>query len=170
MNNIHKLVRQIILNWVDYFYAPFKKYMPLQTFRYAACGGANTVLDVCLFSFGYHFVFHKHDLALPYITITAPTAALFFALCFSLPTGFYLNRYVVFQQTGLKAHHQLSRYILVTGICIVLNYLSLKLFINYFGLYPTPANILTKLFVIVFSYVSQTYILFRKRHPEIGAR
>ena len=69
-------------------------------------------------------------------------------------------------QTGLKAHHQLSRYLLVTGICIILNYLFLKLFINYFGLYPTPAKILTTVFVIVFSYVSQTYIFFRARPPE----
>jgi len=161
MKNIHKLVRQIILNWIDFFYAPFKKYMPLQTFRYAACGGANTVFDICLFSFGYHVVFHKQDLDLGSLTIAAPTAALFFALCFSLPSGFYLNHYVVFQQTGLKAHHQLSRYVLVTGICIILNYLFLKLFIDDFGLYPTPAKILTTLFVIIFSYVSQTYILFR---------
>jgi putative flippase GtrA len=140
--------------------------MPLQTFRYAACGGTNTVFDICLFSFGYHFVFHKQNLMLGSITIGAPTAALFFALCFSLPSGFYLNRYVVFQQTGLKAHHQLSRYLLITAICIVLNYLFLKLFIGYFGLYPTPAKILTTVFVIIFSYLSQTYILFRNRHTE----
>ncbi len=137
--------------------------MPLHTFRYAACGGANTAFDISLFSFSYNFIFKKHDLHLGAFTLAAPTAALFLALSISLPSGYYLNRYVVFQQSGLRARTQLARYVLVTGICIVLNYIFLTLLVNYLGFYPTPAKIITTLMVIVFSYTSQTYFFFRAK-------
>ena len=32
---------QIITKIVDFFYRPFSRYIPLQLFRYAACGGGN---------------------------------------------------------------------------------------------------------------------------------
>lgn len=163
MKKIHSYIRKMILNGIDYFYKPFKKYIALHTFRYAACGGANTVFDICLFSLSYNFVFKKHDVVLGFFTLSAPVASLFLALCISLPSGFYLNRYVVFQQTGLKRRSQLSRYIIVTTICIFLNYIFLKIFVDYLGFYPTPSKIITTLFVVIFSYTSQTYIFFRAK-------
>jgi putative flippase GtrA len=163
MRSIHLYIREKILRWIDFFYTPFEKYIPLQTFRYAACGGANTLFDICLFSFTYNFILKKHDLVLNFITVSAPVAALFLALSISLPTGFYLNRYIVFQQTGLKKRHQLSRYIFVTSVCILLNYVFLKIFVEYLGFYPTPSKIITTLLVVVFSYISQTYIFFRAK-------
>ncbi|HCL82631.1 MAG TPA: phenylalanine 4-monooxygenase, partial [Chitinophagaceae bacterium] len=33
-----------IIALIDFFYPPFRKFISLQTFRYAACGGANTIL------------------------------------------------------------------------------------------------------------------------------
>jgi putative flippase GtrA len=163
MKNIHPYIRQTILHWIDFFYTPFKKFIPLQTFRYAACGGANTVFDICLFSLGYNFIIKKHDVHLGGLILSAPTAALFLALSISLPSGFYLNRYVVFQETGLKGHTQLIRYLTVTAICICLNYIFLKIFVEYFGFYPTPSKIITTLLVIIFSYTSQTHFFFRKK-------
>jgi putative flippase GtrA len=166
MKSIHYYIRVTILQWIDFFYKPFKKYIPLHTFRYAACGGANTLFDICLFSLSYNLVFKKHDLVLGAFTLSAPTAALFLALSISLPSGFYLNRYVVFQQTGLKRRTQLSRYLIVTAICIFLNYIFLKIFVGYFGLYPTPAKIITTMLVIVFSYTAQTYIFFKTKPQQ----
>jgi putative flippase GtrA len=163
MKHLHHSLRQFILNFIDFFYTPFKKYIPLQTFRYAAAGGFNTVFDICLFSLSYHFVFNKHNLHLGSFTLSPHIAALFFAFCFSLPTGFYLNRYIVFQESGLKRHHQLMRYLIVVLICVVFNYLFMKLFVDYFGWYATPSKIFTTLLVIVFSYTSQTYYFFRTK-------
>ena len=37
-------LRHTILKWIDFFYPLFKKYLSLQTFRYAAAGGINTAL------------------------------------------------------------------------------------------------------------------------------
>ena len=36
-------------NW-NFFYPIFKRLMPLNTYRYAACGGMNTLLNVSVFS------------------------------------------------------------------------------------------------------------------------
>ena len=137
--------------------------MPLQTFRYAAAGGANTVFDISLFSLGYHFIFEKENLSLGFYTLSPHIAALVFAFCFSLPSGFYLNRYIVFQESGLKRSHQLSRYLLVVFICVIFNFLLMKLFVDYFGWYPTLSKILTTLLVIIFSYTSQTYYFFKAK-------
>jgi putative flippase GtrA len=140
--------------------------MPLQTFRYAACGGVNTLLDISLFAISYNLVLKKQNLSLGFITLSPHIASLFMALCISLPTGFYLNRYVVFSQSGLRRRSQLMRYILVTCICIVLNFIFLKLFVDYLGWYPTPAKITTTVIVIFFSYFSQTFYFFKAKETS----
>jgi putative flippase GtrA len=163
MKNLHNALRRTILHAIDFFYKPFKKIMPLQTFRYAAAGGVNTLFDITLFTFAYHFVFKKQNLVLGRYTLSPHIASLFFAFCFSLPSGFYLNRYIVFQESGLKRHAQLVRYLIVVLICVIFNYLFLKLFVDYFHWYATPSKILTTVLVIVFSYTSQTYYFFRMK-------
>jgi putative flippase GtrA len=166
MKHIHHSLRQFILSAIDFFYSPFKKIIPLQTFRYAAAGGANTLFDISLFSIGYNLVFKKHNFDIGHFTLSPHIASLVFAFCFSLPTGFYLNRYVVFQESGLKGRSQLFRYLIVVFICVIFNYLFLKLFVDYFGWYPTPSKILTTALVIIFSYSSQTYFFFRAKTQE----
>jgi len=166
MRNLHHALRHTILTCIDFFYTPFKKIMPLQTFRYAAAGGVNTLFDITLFSFSYHFVFKKQNLHLGQFTVSPHIASLFFAFCFSLPSGFYLNRYIVFQNTGLHRHAQMVRYIIVVLICVVFNFLFLKLFVDYFGWYATPSKILTTVLVIVFSYTSQTYFFFKLKDDK----
>jgi len=163
MKRIHHSFRQFLLSFIDFFYKPFKKILPLQTFRYAAAGGANTVFDITLFSLAYNFIFKKHNFDIGHFTLSPHIASLVFAFCFSLPSGFYLNRYVVFQDSGLKKRAQLSRYLIVVFICIIFNYLLLKLFVEYFGWYPTPSKILTTALVIIFSYSSQTYFFFKTK-------
>src|SRR5476651_2389824 len=157
MRKIHESTRRTILQLIDLFYPLFKRFFSLQTFRYAACGGVNTLLDISLFSFDYNVVFKKHNFSFGFITLSPHIASLLLAFCITLPTGFYLNRYVVFQQSGLRRRSQLFRYILVVFICVALNFIFMKLFVDYFGWYPTPSKVLTTLIVIVVSYVSQTF-------------
>jgi putative flippase GtrA len=166
MKHLHHLLRQSILSAIDFFYTPFKKFLPPQTFRYAASGGANTFFDICLFSIAYNLIFKKHNVEIGHFTLSPHIASLLFAFCFSLPSGFYLNRYVVFQESGLKRRSQLIRYLIVVLICVLFNYLLLKLFVDYFGWYPTPSKILTTALVIIFSYSSQTYFFFRTKSKE----
>jgi len=166
MKRIHESTRQIILRMIDFFHPLFKRLMPLQTFRYAACGGVNTLLDISLFSISYHYIFKKHLVNLGLITISPHIAAMFLDLSITLPIGFYLNRYVVFPQSGLKGRSQLFRYILVIAICIALNYIFLKLFVDYLGWYPTMAKIATNVIVIIFSYTSQTFYFFKQKRAN----
>ena len=44
-----------IIAFIDFFYPPFRKLMPEQTFRYAACGGANTVLGLTIYFLPVYF-------------------------------------------------------------------------------------------------------------------
>ena len=166
MKKIHNSARQFILSFIDLFYSPFKNIFSLHTFRYAACGAANTVFDISLFSIGYNFIFKKQDFHIAHLTLSPHIAALLFAFCFSLPSGFYLNRYVVFQESGLKRHSQLIRYLIVVLICVFFNYVFLEFFVDYLGWYPTLSKIVTTVLVIIFSYTSQTYFFFRKKVPQ----
>ncbi len=148
---------------IDLFYPLFRKFFSIQTFRYVACGGVNTLLDILLFAISYHFIVQKDNINLGPITLSPHIAALILGFCVSLPIGYYLNRYVVFQQSGLRRRSQLFRFIFIVLMCISLNYVLLKLFVDVFGWYATPSKVLTTVFVAAFSYLTQTYILFKNR-------
>ena len=163
MRKIHNAVRSFILKIIDFFYPLFRRIFPLQTFRYAACGGVNTFLDIFLFFISYNFILKKRELVLSFITISPPIAAFILGASVSLPIGFYLNRYVVFPQSGLKRRQQLVRYLSVVLVCICLNYIFLKLFVEYFGWYPTIGKIATTCIVVIFSYTTQTFYFFKAK-------
>jgi len=136
--------------------------MPLQTFRYAACGGANTALGIFLYFIAFHYVYTQPVVYLPFIAFKNYIAAEYlFAIWFTFPIGFYLSRYVVFPESALRKRVQLFRYFLVVGGTILLNYYLLRLFIQIFGWYPTIAKMATSVFVIAFSYFSNRYFSFK---------
>lgn len=165
MKKVHQTIRKTILFMIDLLYPLFRRMFTLQTFRYLACGGFNTMFDIVLFAFTYHFIVQKDDLHIGPVTLSPHVAALWLAFCISLPIGYYLNRYVVFQQSGLNRRNQLFRFTMITLMCIGLNYLLLKLFVDVFGWYATPSKVLTTVFVAAFSYLMQTYVLFKNRTP-----
>jgi putative flippase GtrA len=68
---------------------------------------------------------------------------------------------VVFQETAVPKRKQLMKYFFVVFGCIVLNYIFLKLFVDYLGWYPTFAKIVTTFFVVIFSYTSQKNFTFK---------
>jgi putative flippase GtrA len=154
-------LKDSIRDSIDYFHPPFRKLMPLQTFRYAACGGANTLLDIVLYYLSYNFLLKKQILYTPVGAISPYIAAFLIAFCVSFPTGFYLNRHVVFPGSTLRGRVQLWRYFLLVLVCIVLNYVFIKLFVEQFHIYPTIAKILTTVIVISFSYLTQKYFTFK---------
>ncbi len=156
MYKVHNSIRTTILNVVDFFYPFFRPFLPLQTFRYAACGGANMLFDIALFAFSYNVIYQKRDFDLGFYVLSAPTLSLITASFVSFFTGFYLSRYVVFPESSLRGRVQLIRYLMIVIICFFLNYIFLKFFILFLGWYPTPSKIATTIFVVAFSYLSQT--------------
>ena len=150
---------------IDWFYPIFKKMMPLKTFRYAACGGANTILDISLFFLAYNYILDKQITDLGFISISPHIASFMISFCITFPIGFYLSRYVVFQETTVTKRKQLMKYFIVVLGCVLLNYGFLKLFVDYFGWFPTMAKIVTTFFVVIFSYTSQKNFTFKGSDP-----
>lgn len=152
----------LVTSFIDYFYPPFKKFLNLQTFRYIICGGTNTFLDIVIYFLSYNFILQKQVFFLGAVAVKPHVMAFLMSFVISFPTGFYLNRYVVFTGSILKGRVQLFRYLLLVIICIILNYVFIKLFVEQFDIYPTVAKILTTFIVVTFSYVTQRYFTFKK--------
>jgi len=155
------MVKKWIIAFIDFFYPLFGKVMPLQTFRYAACGGANTVLDIVMYAIAYNFILHKQDLNLGFMVFKPHIASIIIAFLVSFPTGFFLMRNIVFTQSTLQGRVQLWRYFVLVVICLFLNYVFIKLFVEQWHIYPTIAKILTTIIVVSFSYLTQKNYTFK---------
>lgn len=159
--NIVESVRFPILHIINWLYKPFKKFIPAETFRYAVCGGANTSFDIFLYFINYNFILQKRMVETKFFTISPHIAAFFMAFTITFPTGFFLSKYITFSQSELKGRIQLFRYGVTVLVCILLNYIFLKLFVEYCGWYPTLSKIVTTIIVVIYSYFSQKYFTFR---------
>ncbi len=164
----HATLRTAILSIIDVFYPLFKKLMPLETFRYAACGGGNTLLDIGLFFVSYNFILNKQHLHIAGLTIGAHIAAFLCSFLVTFPIGFYLSRYVVFQETSVSKRTQLRKYFIVVSGCLFLNYLFLKFFVEIMHWYPTPSKLVTTFFVVIFSYFSQKHFTFKATKESLN--
>ncbi|AZQ64931.1 GtrA family protein [Flammeovirga pectinis] len=154
-------MRNFLIKLIDFFYPPFKKVMPLQTFRYAVCGGGNLALDIILYFLVFHFVVDEHNLDLGFVVISGHIAALFIVFPITFTTGFLLQKYITFQLSDVKSHIQLFRYAQVSAGAIVLNYLLMKFFVDLLHIYPTPSKMLTTVVSVIFSYISQSRYTFK---------
>jgi putative flippase GtrA len=150
-----------IISIIDFFYAPFRKLMPIQTFRYAACGGGNTILDIFLYFLAYNYILRKEIVYTPAGAISPHIAAFLISFAISFPTGYMLNRYIVFPGSILKGRVQLFRYFMLVLVCIYLNYIFIKLFVEHFHIYPTISKMLTTVIVVAFSYFTQKNFTFK---------
>lgn len=142
--------------------------MPLQTFRYAACGGGNTLLDIFIYYISYNFILEKQVVHTFMGAISPHIMAFLISFAVSFPTGYLLNRFIVFPGSTLKGRVQLFRYFLLVLVCIGLNYVFIKLFVEQFHLYPTVAKILTTVIVVSFSYLTQKQFTFKVEAVKSG--
>jgi len=166
MRKLHHWLKNSILGVVDFFYPYFSKLMPLQTFRYAACGGGNMTLNILIYAITYNFILKKQIVYTPISPISPHIAAYMISFLCTFPIGFYLSMFVVFPESYLRKRIQLFRYFVVVLICIFLNYIFLKLFVDQWGWYPTPSLMVTTVLVVAFSYLSQRHFSFRKGKEE----
>lgn len=170
MHQVHSKVRKTIFAALDIFYPLFRRFMPLQTYHYAACGGGNTLFNIFLYHLFYNFVVNKQVLDLGFIAFKPHVAAFIMAFCITFPIGFYLSMYVVFQGSYLRRRIQLVRYFMVAMACVGLNYILLKFFIETLGWHnhPTLSLMATAVFVVLFSYLSQRFFSFRTAKPAVS--
>jgi ABC-type multidrug transport system fused ATPase/permease subunit len=173
-------IKNVILGIIDFFYPLVQRWVPLQTFRYIACGGGVTVLGLLVFFISYNFILPpylktimvngntREVIDLGFIQITQYIAAYMVSFCVSFPVGFFLSKFVVFQESHLKGRVQLFRYATLQFLNIVLNYSLLHLFAGWLGFWATPSQTLTSAILAIFSYFFQRYISFRTRKdPDI---
>jgi putative flippase GtrA len=154
-------LKPLIENTLDFFYPLFRRFFDRTTYRYAACGGVNTVFDIFLFFISYNFILDKQNLDLSIVTISPHIAAFLLAFLVSFPTGFFLMRFIVFTASPLRGRVQFFRYLITVIISLFLNYFFLKLLVEHFHLYPTVSKVITTFFVIAFSYISQRHFSFK---------
>jgi putative flippase GtrA len=159
--SLFSATRNAILSVIDFFHPPFARWIDKQTFRYLACGGSNALLDILVYFISYNFILMKHNVHTPLITITAPIAAFMMSFTISFPVGFILSKYVVFTESNLKGRVQLFRYALLVGMCILLNYIFMKFFVEWCHFFPTASRMLTTGLVAIFSYISQRNFTFK---------
>lgn len=157
---------RIITKIIEFFYRPFKKLVPEQLFRYAVCGGGNTLLDWVLYFLIYNYGV-GHDLQ--YFTIAGHEFCMtphITTLCIVFPitlfTGFWLNKYVTFTGSNLRGARQLGRYILIVCLNLLINYFGLKLCVDILGWYPTPSKMFITCITVIVSFIGQKYFSFRK--------
>ena len=155
------MIKSGIILIINYFYLPFKKVMPISTFRYAACGGINVLLDIGLFFIFYNYIFHKQIFQLGFIAFQPHIAAFFCSFLITFPVGFLLSKYIVWTDSNLRGHIQLFRYFLLVLTNFFINYFFLKLFVEYFHIYATLSKAFTTVIVIIFSYLSQKHFTFK---------
>lgn len=150
-----------IIGFIDIFYPPFRKLMPEQTFRYAVCGGANTVLGLFVFKILLVYFFKQNNVDIGFYVLKPHNAALFISFCLNFIVGFILMKFVVFVDSNLRGRIQLFRYLLSFTLNLILNYFLLKIFVEMIGWKPFLSQCITTAIIITISYLSQKHFTFK---------
>ena len=149
---------------IDCFYwKPFRPLLPLQTFRYAACGGLNMVLDAVWYFVIYHYIVAERFFDLGVVVLSPHIASMLVVFPITFFNGFWLNRNVAFQATQFGQGRQLWRYALSVIGSLALNYICLKFFVEICDIWPTPAKAATTAVSVIYSYLAGRYFTFRKK-------
>ena len=154
-------IRLIIIQLIDYFYIPFRRVLPVETFRYAATGGFNTALDIFLYFLCYNFILDKKIIDLQIVAISPYIAAFLIVFPVTFFTGFLLAKYITFTNSEIRGRVQLIRYVISVSGSLFLNYFFLKVLVEFGGLWPTLAKLITTGIVVIYSYFVQKFYTFK---------
>lgn len=154
---------QYITRVIDAVYIkPINRIITRELFRYGVCGATNMTLDALWYFLIYHFVVAKQFIDLGFIVISPHIASLIIVFPITFFTGFWLNRNVTFVATKYKTRRQLMRYGLSVVGAIILNYVSMKLLVEHFNIWPTPSKLITTIISVTYSFLAAKYYTFRK--------
>jgi putative flippase GtrA len=158
--------RDFILPIIDFFYPPFRGFMTLQTFRYAASGSGNTLLGFLIYFISYKYILQEKQLDLGFYAFKAHVAALLLSFSITFWIGFFMSKYVVFNDSQMKGRIQLFRYFMICLFNLAINYILLKILVERAHIYPVLAQVLTTTIVILFSYLAQRHFSFKTNIPD----
>jgi len=141
--------------------------MPLQTFRYASCGGANTVLGFLIYTISFKYVFREKVVDLGFYAFKPHIASLITAFLINFPVGFLLMKFVVFIDSNIKSRVQLFRYFFVFVSNLFLNYVLLKILVEYLHVDAIISQIVATAVVIGTSYLLQKHYSFKVEDTQV---
>ncbi len=137
--------------------------VPRDTFRYAACGVVTYfLLDPLFYFVVYNFVVAHRFFDLGFVVISPHIASIAVVFPMTLFTGFWLNRNVAFSDAAGRQREQAAKYLLSILGSLLLTYIGMKFFVEWCGLWPTPAKVVTTVAVTLYSYIAARYFTFRK--------
>ena len=168
LKSIEKNVEHLLTTVIDFFYPPFRKIMSQELFRYGCCGGLNLALEWVLYYVFYHYVFRGQIFHLGFVAFTPHIAAFVFKFPITFLTGFWMARHISFSGSTLRGRTQIVRYLIVTVVNILINYLGLKLFVEVFQWWPTISYVIISIICVTFSYLTNKYYSFKKNKNQDG--
>jgi putative flippase GtrA len=162
------IMKKYFVSSIDFFYPPFRNIFSPLTFRYAACGGFNTVVGLIVYFVGFQYVFYKKVFEFSFFAFKPHMAALFLSSSVNFIIGFFFNRYIVFTSSYLSGRIQLFRYFLSFSTNIILNYCLLKLLVEILHWNVFLSQSATTIIIILFSYLTQRHFTFRIKSERIS--
>lgn len=161
MVNDHYLFMKLL----DIFYPLVRRIVPLQTYRYAICGGLNMVFGWVLYRIALAIIGGRY-LDLGVVTAAPHTAALYSIVPLTFTAGFLMNRNLAFTDSPLRTRTQFVRYLFAWAVSLLLDHLLLKLAVEHLHTKPLPSQIAATLIIAVFSYFMQKYFTFAGGRPN----
>ena len=163
-----------------FYFKPFHKILSKQTFRYIVCGGINYVVTMFFYAIAYNFVFDclppvdvstlRFSIPSSFTTDGLLDVSHYAALGISLPIncllGFWLQKNISFKRSPLRRRVQFSRYFLTAMIALAMTLFLTGLFVDVFGIWPTPAQMIIYCITAVFSFVMQKFFTFKGAEKE----
>ncbi len=162
------LLADMVRSIIDFFYrSPISKVVSKEIFRYGACGVGNYIVgDALLYFVIYNFIVAKRSFGeadgLVHISPHILSMIILFPITFFI--GFWLNRYVTFRSgdvVEVGASKQVVKYGVAVVGSILLSYTLLRLLVEVFGFWPTPAKVVGSLVTAVYSYLVARLYTFR---------
>ncbi len=151
-----------ITRFIDLFYIRPVRFVPIETFRYAAAGGMNLLFGAVLYWACFNFVLRKEDTDFwGIVTVSAPILAFLITFVVTFFTGFCLSRYVTFRQSSVRGRWQLVRYAQIVAVNVAVNYFGLKLLVEVCDFYPSPSYAAIQVLTVLISYFGQRFYTFR---------
>jgi len=146
---------------IDFTYPLFRRFVPLQIYRYGVCGASNIVFDWILYFLAYNLLFKTRFVGLGIITLSPHIASLILTFPISTFSGFLLQKYITFTASDLRGRVQLVRYLMIVVANLIINYAGLKLFVDGLNFYPTPSKMIITIVTVICSYIGQKKFTFR---------
>ena len=97
--------------------------------------------------------------------------AVVYAFFFSASVAFILQKFWTFRDASMdKAHFQMTSYLLLAAMALLLNVLLMYLFVDIFRLWYIFAQIITMGLVVIVVFLCNKYIIFNRESLIFGGK